>query len=353
MRAEDGRAGGTLWTSNRIAARVARGLAMPLSGAYGAAIAVRDAMYDRELLPIREAGIPVIAVGNLTVGGTGKTPLAAWTAAALETRGARPAIVLRGYRGGDETAVHRILNPSVPAVARVDRAAGIVEARALGCDVVVLDDGFQHRQLHRAMDFVLLSADAWAYGTARHLLPAGPWREPLAALRRASVVIVTRKAATDPTVASLRAAIAGAAPAVPIAVARIALGDLRTLAGDRCALEDFRDAPIFAVAGIGDPRAFFAQLRTVTTRLATAAFPDHHHYTGRDVARLDRDLARCAEPGTSVVCTLKDAVKLAVVWPRAAGGAALWYVSQRVEFEQGVEAVTAALDAIVRMRPVP
>jgi len=137
-------------------------------------------MYDSGLFPSEEFSVAVVSVGNLSVGGTGKTPVAAWIARALTERGIKPGIVLRGY-GGDETIVHQRLNAGVPVIVASDRARGIREAIAQGADVVILDDAFQHRRAARDADVLLVDADSWS-GSPR-LLPrrtvarAAPVRE--------------------------------------------------------------------------------------------------------------------------------------------------------------------------------
>ena len=333
-----------LWFSQSPRARALRAVLAPFATTYGAIAAVRRGMYDRRMLPTFEPAIPAISVGNLTVGGTGKTPIAAWLAATLVDRGQRPGLVLRSYGGGDEAAVHRILNPPVPIATDADRVAGIAAAAAEGCDVAVLDDAFQHRRVRRAVDLVLVSADSWP--PVRWLLPAGPWREPLRALRRASMVVITRKSATAATVAAVRAAISAAAPGVDIAVASLIPDSLRTLGGEERPITSLRGTHVRAVAGIGWPLAFFQQLAAAGAEVDALPFPDHHGYSVADVARI----RRYAVPGTLTVCTLKDAVKLGALWPREAGP--LWYVSQRVEFDFGVESLLTALDAIRRIRSV-
>jgi len=318
-----------LWQSDSILARVARVALEPAALAYRGGLAVRDT-----LVRPREGAIPVISVGNLTVGGTGKTPIAAWIAGELEAMGARPAVVLRGYAGGDEIDVHRQLTPGILVIGNPDRVAGVQTAAARGATVAVLDDAFQHRRIARVSDIVLISADAWD-GHVR-LLPAGPWREPLSALRRASVVIVTRKAVdASQADAVMRALDLGD---TPTAVVALVLGGLRTLAGEERALGTIADTTVHAVAGIGDASAFFAQLRAAGAHVVPHGFRDHHAFTRADAYRLAR-----AAAGAPVVCTLKDAVKLEREWPRGAGP--LWYVSQRVEFDRGREAVLASLPA--------
>jgi hypothetical protein len=183
---------GYIWESGSLGARLVRALLWPLGWLYGAIIELRNAAFDRGIFSSYELSLPTISVGNLSVGGTGKTPVAAWLVRRLKAAGARPAIVLRGY-GGDEPLVHARLNPGVPVIVNADRVAGVAEAKAAGANVVVLDDAFQHRRARRDVDAVLLSADR--FGPVRPL-PAGPWREPLVALARASLIAVTRKSAS-------------------------------------------------------------------------------------------------------------------------------------------------------------
>jgi len=337
------------WYGDDAAAKATRLALRPLAALYGVAVATRGRLYDRELLTVQDTAIPALSVGNLTVGGTGKTPVAAWLAAQLRALGARPAIVLRGY-GGDEPLVHGVLNPDVPVVASADRVAGIADAAARGADVAVLADAFQHRRARRVADVVLLSADRWD-GSPPLLLPAGPWREPLSALRRASLAIVTRKAASVSRAAEVVAAVRAAAPGLAVAVVHLAPADLRpapgaTPSGDTIPLVSLAGSSTFAVSAIGDARAFHAQLEEAgaSLRPPPAVYPDHHAFDDADVARLVRDGALASR----VVCTLKDAVKLSPRWPRAAPP--LWYVSQRVAPEGGAGAVQDLLHGVLLAR---
>jgi tetraacyldisaccharide 4'-kinase len=338
-----------IWLGEDAGARAARGAMAPLALLYRGAVAARGALYDTGALRARDAALPTVSVGNLSVGGTGKTPVAAWVARELAARGARPAIVLRGY-GGDEPLVHERLNPGVPVVAGADRVEGIALAAAGGADVAVLDDAFQHRRVRRDADIVLLSADAWT-GSAR-LLPAGPWREPLRALRRATLVLVTRKAAPDARVAAVEEAARRAAPGVPVAVARLELGALRRAdEGEEMALAGIAGRDVLAIAAVGNPRAFAAQLAAAGARVRARAFPDHHPFTAGEGAAL----AAALRPSEIAVCTLKDAVKLAPLWPASAPP--LWYVSQHLALERGRDDVAAVLDRVLRARgshsPIP
>lgn len=330
-----------VWRGRSTGAAVARAALLPASVGYGAAVSVRNYLYDQGLFAIRSPAVPTIAVGNLTVGGTGKTPIAAWLAGELLARGARPAIVLRGYKGGDEALVHRALTPDAAVIVDPDRLAGIALAAAGGSDIAILDDAFQHRRAGRIANLVLLSADAWT--TSRHLLPAGPWREPLSALRRATLVIVTRKAAGPAAVHAVCEAVRAVTDGVPIAVASLTPDGLRTMAGETRPMDSLRGVHVHAVAGIGDPDAFFDQLRAAGANVTPHVVNDHHAYTPDEAARLARGAGNAP-----VVCTLKDAVKLAPLWPRQVQ--ALLYVSQRVGIDRGVEAVQAVLDEACRAR---
>lgn len=328
-----------IWRGRDSSSRVARALLTPAEMLYRAIIEIRGELYDRGVFPAHEFSVPVLSVGNLSVGGTGKTPVSAWFASQFHERGVMPAIVLRGY-GGDETLVHQRLNPGVPVVASSDRVRGIRNAIAEGADVVVLDDAFQHRRAERDVDVVLFNADAWT-GTVR-LLPAGPWREPLKAARRAALAIVTRKTADAATIGDLRRALGRAAPAVPTSVVHLAPGDLRSTAtGQSLPLQAIEGADLTAVAAIAHPESFFRQLTECGAIVRPHSFPDHHAFTRADAEKLARESAS----SDFVVCTLKDAVKLEALWPAEAGS--LWYVSQRFRVEDGRQNLEHVISAIL------
>jgi tetraacyldisaccharide 4'-kinase len=336
-----------VWYGTDYTAAMARTLLTPASLVYGGITAARDALYDVGWLRTYRPPISVVSVGNLTVGGTGKTPIAAWIAGGLAARGANPAIVLRGY-GDDEPLVHRALNRSVPVIVGADRLAAVERAAADGADIAVLDDGFQHRRIERDADLVLVSADQWT--AVGRLLPAGPWREPLHAARRATLIVVTCKVAYDDVVDRVHDRLATVAPRVPRVSVRIVPLDLVN-AMDRTEVEPLSalaGARVGAVMSIGDPTSFIAQLRELGARFDPRAdvrvFPDHHVFTDREVAETTRDLRHV----DIVLCTLKDAVKLNARWPRL--GPPLWYVSQDVQVDRGVGGLDFALDGLVRAR---
>jgi tetraacyldisaccharide 4'-kinase len=331
-----------LWYGDSTAAHVVGALLAPAGWGYAAVAAARNALYDRGVLPSHAPAIPVLSLGNLSVGGTGKTPIAAWAAARLAAAGARPAVVLRGY-GDDEPLVHAKLNPDLVVITDADRVRGVERARALGADCAILDDAFQHRRIRRTADWVLVAAEQWRSGLRS--LPAGPLRESAESLRRADVLVVTRKSAARERADVVAAALESSMrPGTGVAICHLApsaVVDVRT--GQREPLSWLQGREVSAVAAIGAPNAFFAQVAAEGAIVERLAFGDHHAFDARDVACIARSAAR----GT-VVCTLKDAVKLGPLWPPSAPP--LWYVSQRAVVERGGAALDASLEGILAAR---
>jgi tetraacyldisaccharide 4'-kinase len=331
-----------LWEGETLASRAARAALIPAELLFSVGSAVRSSLYSSGILTTHATPLPALAVGNLTVGGTGKTPVAAYLAGQLRERGARPAIVLRGY-GDDEPLVHRTLNPDVPVVVSPDRLAGIVEAQRDGCDVAVLDDAFQHRRVQRVADVVLVSADG-PWTSRPRLLPAGPWREPLRAAERAAAVVITRKAASVDAAAAVVDALARASGGVACAVVHLDASALRSWsAHHEVSIDSVRGESVLAISGIGNPDAFAAQLSARGARVSHRVFRDHHRFTRDDASALTAEAPRFDR----VICTLKDAVKLGPLWP---GPSPLWYVSQRVVVERGADAVDAVITTALRAR---
>jgi tetraacyldisaccharide 4'-kinase len=329
-----------MWFGDGVIAGAARVALGPFAMAYAAAMRARHGLYDSGALPSASPELPVLSVGNLTVGGTGKTPVAAWVAGQLRSR-SRPAILLRGY-GGDEVHVHARLNPGIPVIANADRVAGVRQALAQGADVVVADDAFQHRQLRRTADVVLVSVEQMR--RPRRLLPAGPWREPLHSARRADLVILTRKTASR-SEAGEAADEVRALTRRPVTIVELA-PDTIVRASDNASepLGMLRGRDVLAIAAIGEPDAFARQLERLGANVRLARFRDHHGFSGAEVAAL----AARVPAGGLVVCTLKDAVKLAALWPPSSP---LWYVSQRLVVEDGAEHLNELLDRVLAARP--
>lgn len=327
------------------AARIAlAGIAAP----YRLAVAARNAAYDAGVLPRRGVGVPVISIGNLTLGGTGKTPLVAWAARAVMRRHHRPAIVSRGYaarRGdrSDEAAELALLLPGVPHVADRDRVAAARAAATGGAEVVLLDDGFQHRRLARDLDIVAIDAtDPFGCG---HLFPRGLLREPPAALARADAIVLTRALSVDaPRRAEIRRLVLHARAGRDIDAWAEAVHrpvGLRTWSGTIRPLETLAGRRVVGFAAIGNPAAFRATLAATGADVSDfLAFADHHHYAGGDL----ESLAARAERARAdlVVTTLKDLVKVRC---DALGGIPLAAVEIAIDFTGGgdlLESLVAA-----------
>lgn len=305
-----------------------RSLLLPLSGLYGAGVALRLGLYRRGVLSVRSASRPVVSIGNVAAGGTGKTPLVRWLAAELVRRGRHPSILTRGYgrssrgtvvvsdgRGalagvaasGDEPALLARALPSVPIVADARRFVAAARAETLPApvDLHLLDDGFSHVGLARDVDVVLLDATDPDAGGA--LLPAGLLREPLSALARADLVVVTKTEQADPD-AALEVARRWA-PGVPVFRARTEVLGIRDGEGRHVDPSDLPAGTTVAVAGIARPDAFRATLASVGVSPAELlSFRDHEPYGPAAVGRIERALEETG--ANAVVTTEKDAVKL-------------------------------------------
>jgi len=329
-----------VWYGRSAGNIVIRAALWPLSRAYDAAVSTRSRLYDNSVLDAKPPELPTISVGNLTVGGTGKTPFAAWLAGELKRR-SRPAIALRGY-GGDEVEVHRRLNPDVAVVANPDRRVAVHDARASGADVAVLDDAFQHRRVQRNADIVLISVEQLM--RPQRMLPAGPWRERLPAASRADLLVLTRKSASPSEVEKAIRMVTDAVPRVPLAVVNLTADHLKDAAtGEALPLDALRGKPVLAIAGIGEPESFQKQLERTGARVSLASYRDHHAYSDGDLA----DLASRVPRDGFAVCTLKDAVKLSTRWP---GPSRLWYVSQQLVVEQGAEELERLITRVLEGR---
>lgn len=330
----------TVWYGRSAGNIVVRAALWPLAKAYDVAMSARTRLYDAGLLGAQAPVLPTVSVGNLTVGGTGKTPFSAYLAAEL-SKSARPAIALRGY-GGDEVQVHKRLNTNVPVVVNADRSAAIRDAKASGADVVVLDDAFQHRRIARNADVVLLSAEQLL--RPRRMLPAGPWREHLSAAKRADLLVITRKSASLMEAERARDMVRAEVPGVPIAMIHLAPERLvNAKDGLSLPLERLKGATVVAIAAIGEPELFKLQLEALGARVLMESYRDHHAFSDADI----KEAAMRVPADGLAVCTLKDAVKLADRWP---GPSRLWYLSQQLVVDQGVEDVNRLLARVLQAR---
>ena len=304
-------------------ARCLRTLLRACSGFHWVAVTARNRAYDYGWFRARRLDIPVICVGNLTVGGTGKTPTVAWLARWFRQRHCRVAILSRGYGqlandGRNDEALELELSlPDVPHLQNPDRyAAGVLAQDELDMQLVLLDDGFQHRRLARDLDIVVV--DATDPPAAHWLLPGGLMREPWSGLRRAGVVLLSRTHLVEPNqLAMLEQRVARWAPGVPCLRTWY---EVRGLHGNHSPLRSLcqlQGQQVLVVCAIGNPTAFAATLRQHGLQIADQRFfPDHHAFSADDVASLSL-WAETHPECAAIVCTMKDWVKLQT--PRIGG----------------------------------
>ncbi len=321
-----------LWSATSVPAQVARASLLPAAAAYATYTRLRAGAYQHGMLRRHDVAVPTIAVGNLSVGGTGKTPIASWIAARCATLGVVPGIVLRGY-GRDEAAVHQERVPGAIVIPGRNRPRAARRAVSLGAAAVVLDDGFQRLDLGRDLNVLLMSADSGEI--APWTLPAGPWREPPRAVRRADLVVVTRKQAPAADADGLGERLTSFGfSATQIAVAHLRLDRLTELLTHRPADPGcLRGARVLAACAIADPVSFAYQLTSLGADVRLATWRDHHAYAAADV----RGILSTTADVDYVVVTHKDAVKLRGLWPHPAPGPLVAHLE--VEWERGGEVV--------------
>ncbi|MDR1519010.1 MAG: tetraacyldisaccharide 4'-kinase [Planctomycetota bacterium] len=294
----------------RFGAALRAGLWLP-GKLYGFAMALRFAAYRRGWLASVRPPLPLVSVGNLTAGGSGKTPTVMLLARELAARGRRPGILLRGYRPdaagrSDEEELYRRLCPGIVVRAGKDRLAQAGLARADGADVLLLDDGFQHFRLARNLDLALVDATSpWGGGNC---LPGGLLREFPAALARAGVVLITRSDQRDPAfIRELRGEVARLAPKARIFAARHRPIRLYRLGGDELTLEALRGREVAALSGIARPEAFHATLAGLGAKVVLSFVGADHADFGREYVA--RAIAAADQRGAPLILTEKDAGK--------------------------------------------
>jgi tetraacyldisaccharide 4'-kinase len=291
-------------------------LLSPVALLYGAAAHLRARAYRQGILRQQRLDGVVISVGNLTTGGTGKTPMVLWIAQRLLAEGKRVGILTRGYRGETSTAgstsdevqlLQARLGESAAFGVGADRFARGRELRARGVEWFVLDDGFQHLRLARDVDIVLIDAKN-PFGGGR-LLPAGRLREPRSALARADIVVITRSSHAPAVEAAIRRD-----SDAPIFYARPQLDSIRIAKDGSVGEEDSgaHSKKLFAFCGIGNPAAFLADLRDWKFQIiAHRFFPDHHRYTQHEADALFAEARATGAEG--LICTEKDLFNFAGV----------------------------------------
>jgi tetraacyldisaccharide 4'-kinase len=315
---------------------------------YGCAVWVRNLLYDRGGKRVYQAKVPVISVGNLTLGGTGKTPCVEYLARYFREQGRQVAILSRGYGGnGDGNDEARVLAENLPGVPHLQ---GANRVRLADCavaefasEVLILDDGFQHRRLARDLDLVLIDAsNPWGRG---YLFPRGLLREPAVELRRASVVMLTRCNQVEASERGrLREAITRLAPNAPIVETQHRPVELVDVQGKVVGLHRLSERPVLAFCGIGNPNAFRQTLADLGARvLFWRTFPDHHPYSGKDIEEL-KSWSEGHPEKYPMVTTQKDFVKIRHSnW----GTQEVWALRISLQVESGVSELIKNLDKAV------
>jgi len=293
-------------TDRSALARLLRGTAACAEPFYAAAMRARNWLIHGHPL-----GRPTISVGNITTGGTGKTPVVRWLAASLAAAGRKPAILLRGYKSIEGISDEQMLladglGPSIPLIANPDRRRGAQQAMAQspGVDLFILDDGMQHRAAARDFELVLIHA-AEPFGLGR-VFPRGLLREPLSGLARADAFLITHASEVDAhRLDQMERTLRQHSPTAPIFRADHVMTGLEAL----------QHQSFYAFCGIGSPGSFFSPLATHGNCVDQRAFADHHHYTASDLMDLDR--AARAAAAAVLATTQKDWVKLSRLSPVA------------------------------------
>jgi tetraacyldisaccharide 4'-kinase len=373
--------------STGLAARLLRCVLRIAAAGYAAAVGVWNLLYSRGWLRAHRVDAAVISVGNITVGGTGKTPLVVWLCELIisdlksqisdfksQISDFKCAILTRGYKAAenpglrtqdysDEVAIFAESCPEAKVVVDPDRVAGAAEAIArFGANVLVMDDGFQHRRLARDLDIVAVDAtEPFGYGK---LLPAGLLREPVASLKRADAVVITRcdqvpKAQVDALEKKLLAINPNMVVARSIhAPVRVEYPDLSVIpanAGiqeksgqvDSCLRRNdsaghLKGKKVFAFCGIGNPDAFLATIRGLGAELAgSKVYDDHYHYTEHCLAGIR---AQAEVSGADIILTTqKDWTKISGL-PRRGKGVPLAYLAIEMKFLAGQDRITSLIE---------
>lgn len=317
-----------------LTARLARGGLRSLEPIYRTITRWRNLRYDRQTQLVHAINCPVISLGNLTTGGTGKTPLVRWMADWLVQNDQTPAIISRGYgseagKPNDEYLELKLWLPETPHIQDPDRVAAAEKMlQEYKPTVILLDDGFQHRRLGRDLDLVLIDASKpFGYG---HLLPRGLLREPISSLKRADAVIFTRVNQTDDNaLQSIRNQITPFVDPMQMAEVEFVAGPWINISGQTT--DTPPAGPYLGFCGIGNPTGFKTALEQQNLPITELQiFADHHRYTGEEVRNLVKKAV--SDGAKSLVCTVKDLVKIREF---DFGTVPVWAVSVETQFRSG------------------
>ena len=282
---------------------------------YSWIVAWRNRQFDKSV-GVQKAEVPVVSIGNLTTGGTGKTPLVSYICQRLRNEHIRVAILSRGY-GSDQGSVNdealelEFRLPDVPHLQDPDRKKiADIAAEELASEILVLDDGFQHRKLHREFDLLVIDAtDPFGSG---FVLPRGLLREPIENLNRASFVVINRcNLVPAETVNSIKEKVRSISPEIEIAESATVSIESINYQGQTAPLAELKGKRVLAFCGIGNPAGFEKTLGELDIELIEPirVFPDHHQYSRNDIEEI-RNWVRSSDHCQTVLCTHKDLVKI-------------------------------------------
>lgn len=336
-----------------VGASLLRGLLWGASLFYGIGVNIRNRGYDAGHKPSEKIEVPVISVGNLTLGGTGKTPMVAWLARWFRQRNLRVTLISRGYGAeagaqNDEAKELEQRLPDVPHLQNPDRVdAAKVAAEELAAQVILLDDAFQHRRIARDLDIVLIDATE-PFGHD-HLFPRGTLREPISGLRRADIVVLTRTdMVSDRERTAIWHRILGMKLDAKLVEMRHQPRSLLSASGETESLESLRGQKVLAFCGIGNPNGFRHTLTEAGMEVIELRdFPDHHEYDREDIGDLSAWVTSCKEADT-VLCTHKDLVKIGL---DRFGEKRLWALTIEANLVEGHDDLVACLEEIVAQIP--
>jgi tetraacyldisaccharide 4'-kinase len=277
-------------------------------------VAIRNGRFDQGK-GVARARVPVISIGNLTTGGTGKTPLVCYLATRLRQLELRVSILSRGY-GANEAGVNdealelEMRLPDVPHLQDPNRKKiADIATEELAAEVLLLDDGFQHRKLHRDIDIVVIDAtNPFGFG---HLLPRGLLREPIQNIQRADLAVINRcNFVDDTTISGIKTELRKFKPTLPIALAWTVVDKLVDCDGNAYDMNDFKGKSVATICGIGNPKGFQITLEQIEINvIASKTFPDHHRYSRADIEQVSK-WVEALEGCDALLCTQKDLVKI-------------------------------------------
>lgn len=333
-----------------IAKRMLRWVLRVIAFFYWAVVAIRNFAFRKSLLRSANVAAPVISIGNITTGGTGKTPMVIWICRMLHEKSMNCVILTRGYKSPkgkltDEPAILTKSCPHAKVVVNSDRISGAEKAiQNFNADVLVMDDGFQHRRLGRDLDIVAIDATCpFGYG---RMLPAGLLREPITAIKRADAVVITRyDQVKNEDMEKLEEKIKSVKPEITIAKAIHYHPCAKLIKGKTLSIDELAEKSIFAFCGIGNPRAFLNRLEEIGLNvLGTRIYNDHHEYSQQDITDIFEEARYLG--AEVILSTQKDWLKTALLSQKD-DGILFAYLDLELEFIEGADKIEALIDRAI------